>query len=28
VRIRPARIISFGINPGEQSMTARSVSPG
>jgi pyridoxamine 5'-phosphate oxidase family protein len=26
VRIRPARIISFGINPGEQSMTARSVS--
>jgi pyridoxamine 5'-phosphate oxidase family protein len=25
VRIRPARIISFGINPGEQSMTARSV---
>ncbi len=27
VRIRPTRIISFGINPGEQSMTARSVSP-
>ena len=26
VRIRPTRIISFGINPGEQSMTARSVS--
>jgi len=25
VRIRPARIISFGINPGEQSTTARSV---
>jgi pyridoxamine 5'-phosphate oxidase family protein len=28
VRIRPARIISFGINPGEQSMTARSVGTG
>jgi pyridoxamine 5'-phosphate oxidase family protein len=26
VRIRPARIISFGINPGEQATTARSVS--
>ncbi len=25
VRIRPARIISFGINPGEESMNARSV---
>jgi pyridoxamine 5'-phosphate oxidase family protein len=27
VRIRPTRIISFGINPGEQAMTARSVRP-
>jgi pyridoxamine 5'-phosphate oxidase family protein len=26
VRIRTTRIISFGINPGEESMTARSVS--
>jgi pyridoxamine 5'-phosphate oxidase family protein len=25
VRIRPRRIISFGINPGEQATTARSV---
>src|SRR6476659_8925241 len=25
VRIRPTRIISFGINPGEEAMTARSV---
>jgi pyridoxamine 5'-phosphate oxidase family protein len=25
VRIRPARIISFGINPGEESVNARSV---
>jgi pyridoxamine 5'-phosphate oxidase family protein len=27
VRIRPARIISYGINPGETATTARSVSP-
>src|ERR1700754_1266459 len=25
IRIRPARIISFGVNPGEQAMNARSV---
>ena len=25
VRIRPQRIISFGVNPGEQAMNARSV---
>jgi pyridoxamine 5'-phosphate oxidase family protein len=26
VRIRPRRIISFGVNPGEEAMNARSVS--
>jgi pyridoxamine 5'-phosphate oxidase family protein len=28
IRIHPRRIISFGINPGEQTANARSVSPG
>lgn len=28
VRIRPRRIISYGVNPGEQSMNARSVNDG
>jgi pyridoxamine 5'-phosphate oxidase family protein len=28
VRIRPRRIISYGINPGEQAVNARSVNPG
>ena len=28
VRIRPRRIISYGINPGEQAANARSVNPG
>jgi pyridoxamine 5'-phosphate oxidase family protein len=28
IRIHPRRIISFGINPGEQTANARSVGPG
>jgi ATP-dependent DNA helicase RecQ len=28
IRIHPPRIISFGINPGEQAANARSVDPG
>ncbi len=28
VRIRPTRIVSFGINPGETTMNARSVAAG
>jgi pyridoxamine 5'-phosphate oxidase family protein len=28
VRIRPQRIISFGVNPGEETMNARSVTIG
>ncbi len=27
IRIHPRRIVSFGINPGEQAMNARSVTP-
>jgi hypothetical protein len=28
IRIRPRRIISFGINPDEEAASARSVNPG